>query len=573
VWNGTFFERSDLKSLGLRFQLGHRPGEPCPNPHPCHNDDFVLLDTSGIHSIGLDFCGCGASTQSHVAQLLRSRLFPATVINPKTAATFSVLKSFELLSYESKVSAFQYYTALSRLTDNTGLKIPKDRYLSLLVMIREWRHLKMLKRAQRGHVKQGIATTKPGECAVECPACPIAKKNMREGWRDAPANQKFLHAAFIGIDANFRLKRKDVSSEALDPALGDGLAYFVKQEPYTIHLAKHKTEVEPKSTCSRHDAMNLANSKPNQGLAATGVGTIECARHDMKRACSVGDLQVGERVINSDLESYIVSYDIACQWSVNLKERMLKLDHDFFIFKNSLQIRFFAYEAIDALRYNLQVRSHLFKFKDRFVRGQHANTRARSAINTVEAKIQAAAEEYRAAYKALDSLSTLLGHHEWRDHLRPLEKGDIRELSDADDERTSEGRRKISWIWMALGVIGENNDSDDLRDALRVEWCKSRARAMRFTEEVDLLTEEMERVVRYFTYQQQSWLDKRELEGGDVPPIRREGVKAYASRQAALCEALRLNFCQLWKDVPATMAKVQADIASLLKAGPSPVLI
>ncbi|KAG6805446.1 hypothetical protein H0H92_015333 [Tricholoma furcatifolium] len=88
--------------------------------------------------------------------------------------------------------------------------------------------------------------------------------------------------------------------------------------------------------------MNLANSKPNQGLAATGVGTIECARHDMKRACSVGDLQVGERVINSDLESYVVSYDIACQWSVNLKERMLKLDHDFFIFKNSLQIRFFV---------------------------------------------------------------------------------------------------------------------------------------------------------------------------------------------------------------------------------------
>ncbi|KAG6805269.1 hypothetical protein H0H92_016036, partial [Tricholoma furcatifolium] len=123
-----------------------------------------------------------------------------------------------------------------------------------------------------------------------------------------------------------------------------------------------------------------------------------------------------------------------------------------------------AYEAIDALRYNLQVRSHLFKFKDRFIRGQHANTRARNAISTVEAKIQAAADEYRAAYKALDSLSALLGHNEWRAHLRPLEKGDIRELSEADDERTSEGRRKISWIWMALGVIGENNDSDDLRD-------------------------------------------------------------------------------------------------------------
>jgi len=35
-----------------------------------------------------------------------------------------------------------------------------------------------------------------------------------------------------------------------------------------------------------------------------------------------------------------------------------------------------------------------------------------------------------------------------------------------------------------------------LHDSLHVEWCKSRARAMRFTEEVELLQEEMERVVR-----------------------------------------------------------------------------
>ncbi|KAG6806941.1 hypothetical protein H0H92_013637 [Tricholoma furcatifolium] len=94
---------------------------------------------------------------------------------------------------------------------------------------------------------------------------------------------------------------------------------------------------------------------------------------------------------------------------------------------------------------------------------------------------------------------------------------------------------------------------------------------MCFTEKVELLTEEMERVIRYLTYQQQSWLDKRELAGGDVPSIRREGVMAYASCQAALCDALRVNFSQLWRDVPPTIARVQADIASLLKAASPPV--
>ncbi|KAJ7936237.1 hypothetical protein B0H13DRAFT_1589693, partial [Mycena leptocephala] len=31
-WNGTFFERRGLMSLGLVMQLGHPPGYSCPNP-------------------------------------------------------------------------------------------------------------------------------------------------------------------------------------------------------------------------------------------------------------------------------------------------------------------------------------------------------------------------------------------------------------------------------------------------------------------------------------------------------------------------------------------------------------
>jgi hypothetical protein len=41
-----------------------------------------------------------------------------------------------------------------------------------------------------------------------------------------------------------------------------------------------------------------------KGLSASGVGTVDCARHDMKRPTAVGDLQKGEKyVTNSALNA------------------------------------------------------------------------------------------------------------------------------------------------------------------------------------------------------------------------------------------------------------------------------
>lgn len=49
-----------------------------------------------------------------------------------------------------------------------------------------WRHIKMLKCAGRGHDPDGVKATQMGECAVECPACPHPKKNLPDGWKNAP---------------------------------------------------------------------------------------------------------------------------------------------------------------------------------------------------------------------------------------------------------------------------------------------------------------------------------------------------------------------------------------------------
>lgn len=66
-------------------------------------------------------------------QLLRAGLFPVTSEHPQAAITFRTLELFELLSYESKVSAYEYYRTLSRLTDNTGMKTPPVSHMNHIV--------------------------------------------------------------------------------------------------------------------------------------------------------------------------------------------------------------------------------------------------------------------------------------------------------------------------------------------------------------------------------------------------------------------------------------------------------
>lgn len=124
-WNGSFFKRTLLKTLGLRIQLGHPPGGQCNIPEKGWNDDFVLIASDMIHSVGLDYCGCGHSGKTQIEQRLKRRYYPATVANPKTAATFRSLEMFEMLQYESKLTLYEFYNTLSRLTDNTGLRVPK----------------------------------------------------------------------------------------------------------------------------------------------------------------------------------------------------------------------------------------------------------------------------------------------------------------------------------------------------------------------------------------------------------------------------------------------------------------
>lgn len=59
-------------------------------------------------------------------------------------------------------------------------------------MTREWQHLKMLKRAGRGHHPDDIEHTQPGELAVLCPACPQPGKNLPPDWKNADTSKRLV---------------------------------------------------------------------------------------------------------------------------------------------------------------------------------------------------------------------------------------------------------------------------------------------------------------------------------------------------------------------------------------------
>ncbi|KAI6168037.1 hypothetical protein EDD17DRAFT_1773109 [Pisolithus thermaeus] len=759
-------------------------GGRCYRPCPTARDDFMIIHGNGVHSVKLDFCGC-ESAEAPFQQLLRIHWFLASSKKPHTAAMFNVLEQFHLLSFESKVSAFEFYQSLSHISDNTGLNPPKDQYKQFLRIIRQWHHLKLLKRTGCGHDPLGISNTKQGDCALLCPACPHPGKNLLQDWRSIKPEKQFLYSLFVALDTNFQLKQRAVSKDSNDPSLSEGWAYFMEESTYKSYLSHHVNDVQEK--------INMADTKASQGLDATGIGIVVCARHGMKLANGIGDLQKGERYMNMDylfasalsgttVNRLNISYDIACQWHRSLYQRMMSLpqavrldlsakhvlffvpkfllpthimpcqwkysfnwtcrvghtngeapehgwahinpvgsstkvmgpghrcdtiddffgdwnwkktitlgstihqkiseailqrnehQEDFEELEKSLFIKYpeqllmwrqqiedweddlsklnpfevkeisitqasihlqlakeearaaqrspepplhpdilpsilinaqkakmqqcsnalacrievwtkthalyvpgsatlrdlyysegsgkasapediplylplqvncsfrlwegQANDALNELCQTLRSRAYMLKFKDCFLCGQGANTRARNCLKNVNAKIDLSVAKYCAAHHALCMLGPLLADD------------DVHSMSSEDDQ-ASEGRRWLSWIWLSCEYTAEDvDDKSDcgLHEAIWIEWCKARARAHRWAEEVDLLLEEKQRTLQFLKWDATHWAERAEAITDQDKPLN-EGLRAYAECQANICRRLGVSFTHTWRDV------------------------
>ncbi|KAJ7248910.1 hypothetical protein B0H12DRAFT_1203047 [Mycena haematopus] len=334
-WNGTYWVKTTLKKLGCVYQLGHG-GFPCSNATIAR--DMVVMDTYHIHIISVRYCGCSTSARdSNLDQLLRNLWYPATTVDPATCATFACLDLFRLLNVIGNINVKDFVSTLERETDACKVgKVP-----AFGRMTRQYSFLTRLRRAGRAHDPNGVVSTKEGECAVLCWACPHDGKNLPEGWRDVAPQFWYLYLLVLAMDANFRLKNRLRANEHDDPSFGPGWGYLVEEGPYKEHLCGYVGEADicRLVTCIAFAALMQKDTRMTTGLRVSGVGGVVCARHELVRPQGLGDLQKGERYSNMDyifLSSIIgvgvlwiaISYDIACQWKINLADRMSKLpDH------------------------------------------------------------------------------------------------------------------------------------------------------------------------------------------------------------------------------------------------------
>ncbi|KAI0039152.1 hypothetical protein FA95DRAFT_1504561, partial [Auriscalpium vulgare] len=337
-WNGHFFEHCSLSELGLCIQLGH-DSLSCPNPRAT-TTALTVIDVSGVHTIRVRFCDCGNVQTAHsYVQLLRMRWWPATLVRPRTVVTFRACELFHALNIQGKVNAYDFWLGISRVTDGSGLTRVKDHYKDFVRVMRCYRNIRMGKRGGRGHDPAGMAATEVGELVVDCPACPQPGRNLPDGWKDAPRSEQWKYATFLAVDANFKLKLKARGLD--DVELAPGWSYFVENKAYQRHIDKYVDEEEMKHCASSFAAVDHANMPTHKRFAVNGVGAVICARHCFYRRSGVGDLQKGERYCNmdymvlaslaktaSEYKSIVISYDIACQFSINFARRMLQYPED-----------------------------------------------------------------------------------------------------------------------------------------------------------------------------------------------------------------------------------------------------
>nr|GAT44258.1 predicted protein [Mycena chlorophos] len=231
-------------------------------------------------------------------------------------------------------------------------------------------------------------------------------------------------------------------------------------------------------------------------------------------------------------------------------------------------------EALIYLQVHLHVKARLMLYKVVNARHQGANTRLRALINRNEGKIKLHAEKYQCAWRALVALLSRVPTT-----FPPLRRADIRCMHDggfaadsssakrlekevrrlkrqaqlnslgesllvngaaADDdfdddddleepgkeaqtaesgkeeEKVGESKRVMSWIWNTAGLGGTEAE---LKDALRVEWCKAFARVRRWREEVRMLEEDTRRYPVSLEHEANQWSEKL------------EGKMAYVAKQ------------------------------------------
>ncbi|KAG1743568.1 uncharacterized protein EDB91DRAFT_1247066 [Suillus paluster] len=165
----------------------------------------------------------------------------------------------------------------------------------------------------------------------------------------------------------------------------------------------------------------------------------------------------------------------------------------------------------------------MYIYKDRNVCSQATSTRAQALIEGVELRKQASVDKYRHAHNALLALSHQLNKSGWDISLPPLLDSEVRPMGDMERQ----GSGTISWIWLDSHVDNSSSENERVQDCVRVEWCKACTHVNCWSEEVELLLEEMRRVTVFLRWQAEWWGGRHSSQAPELT-AEQEGLAAYA---------------------------------------------
>ncbi|KAK0467431.1 hypothetical protein IW261DRAFT_1613021 [Armillaria novae-zelandiae] len=218
-----------------------------------------------------------------------------------------------------------------------------------------------------------------------------------------------------------------------------------------------------------------------------------------------------------------------------------------------------GYDLLHTIRSQLLSLSKAYKDGDTNVLTQKERLKCHKTTRDLNARITQAKQYYRDIIKRLTVLSTELGEWGWQVQLRVLEDSDVRRIAD-EEIGISEGNRTMSWIWYSSHV---GDVPEGVQECLRIEWCKTRARAHRWREECKLLKVEMERVKCTLEHDTNLWLSRAKSCAEGAALINAgEGAGAYAKRQAAIRKSMRVSFEEKWRFVGQWLELGEMDEAS-----------
>ncbi|KAJ3792384.1 hypothetical protein GGU11DRAFT_750096 [Lentinula aff. detonsa] len=297
VWDPEpgYFKRQDISTIlgsdASAIPLGH-DGDKCPRaPKPLF---MTIVDhTTGVHATKVTFCGC--SDSSKWQQLMNANLFPATVAEPQTAFTFGTLRNWQLITLQSKITAYDYVRALRRLTDNVFTGNVPDVYRQFLFVTRIWPLLEAEKRFGRLHgngMNEMYPRRPKDNLMVYCLTCPEPEVNMETDWENTPWELRHLITIFDTVDGNFKTGNYNKHNDPNDVSLFAGQAYMPDQKHHEHYLKTVPQIQQNKATCNHLKVENGANHAKFKNMSVTGNVNVQCSHLFV---CSSVNMKGGEK--------------------------------------------------------------------------------------------------------------------------------------------------------------------------------------------------------------------------------------------------------------------------------------